>query len=97
MRGVANLGVVVLVVPRETCCGPVGCPFWDPPVCRQPVRAVGESPVMLSPHANVLVSLSSVKSILQCVTAIPQPNCDSCVLWRVGIFTNHDLTTVILP
>ena len=42
-------------------------------MCRQPVRAFGESPVMLSPHANVLVSLSSVTGVLQCVTVILRP------------------------
>ena len=30
-------------------------------MCRQPVGAVGESPVMLSPLANMFVSLSSVR------------------------------------
>ena len=46
-----------------------GCPCRDPPVCHRvqddsvganPVRAVGAAPVILSPLANVLVSLSFV-------------------------------------
>ena len=42
-------------------------------MCRQPVRAVGESHVILSPLANVFVSLSSVRGVLQCVTVILRP------------------------
>ena len=47
----------------------VGVPCRDPPVCHRvqddsvganPVRAVGAAPVILSPLANVLVSLSFV-------------------------------------
>ena len=52
-----------------------------------PVRAVGASPFILSPLANVFVSLSSVMVSLHRETVIPQTNCDSRFLWHVGILT----------
>ena len=69
-------------------------------MCRKPVRAVGESPVMLSPLANVFVSLSSVRSECFAVCNGNSTN-QLCLLCSVACWnthkTDHDLTIVILP
>ena len=52
-----------------------------------PVRAVGASPVVLSPLANVFASLSSLMVVPHCETCKSPNGCDTCVLWHVGILT----------
>ena len=53
-----------------------------------PVRAVGASPVILSPTANVFVGLSSVIVFRTVKLRFSHTKCDSCVLWNVGILTH---------
>ena len=52
-----------------------------------PVRAVGACPVILSPLANVFVSLSLCDGVLHRETVILQTNCVSRVLWHIGMLT----------
>ena len=52
-----------------------------------PVRAVGASPVILFPLANVFVSSVLCDGVLHRETVILQTNRGSRVLWHVGILT----------
>ena len=54
-----------------------------------PVRAVGASPVILSPLANNVCELVLCDGVLHREKVTTQTNWDSRVWWNLGILTHH--------
>ena len=53
-----------------------------------PVRAVGASPVILSPACERVCELVLSDGVPHCKTVILQTHCDSSILWNVGTLTH---------
>ena len=74
-----------------------GCPRQDPPVChrvqddsvaeRQPCACGWCVSCHLVSAFDGVGELLLCDGVLHCVTLILQTNCDSCVMWHVGILT----------